>query len=163
MNFSIVSLADHPEYIDVCAAWGLGYWGIFNPKKQGRFSDAYKAFATDLKADDIPLTLLMIDEEKDRPVAMGSLWTKDSDHWTDLTPWIASLFVHENYRGQGLADRLINALENKAKALNQDVLYLTAVKNVAPLYTKLGYEMIDQRDAPERHGKIEYLFKKALV
>lgn len=160
--FSLISLAEHPEYEDIIAAWNMGYWSITNLKRDPTFERSKEAFVTNLKIDNVPMTLIAIDDETKRPIGMASLWTKDSDYWTEQTPWIASLFIHELYRGKNIAKLLINTLENRAAELGYEYIYLTAAESVADLYRTLRYEQIDQRQHENALCGIEYLFRKAL-
>lgn len=161
-EFSITYLADHPGFIDVCAAWELSYWRIPNATKPPTFEDCRKLFQNSTDKNALPITLLVINEETNRPVGMGSLWKEDSDYWPEITPWIASLFVHELYRGKGLSEILMTALEDKARTIGLTEIYLTAIELVAPLYKKMRYEVVDTREAKDKPGGVEYLFKKDL-
>lgn len=161
-NFDVVYLADYPEYTEVCAAWDIGFWAVHNLHRAPTFKRCFKAFEEGQKKDSMPITLLVMERETNRPVAMGSLWEKDSHYWADKTPWITSLFVHEDYRGQGLATALMAKLEEDAKRLGVEKIYLTASAAVG-LYEKLGYEVADTRDAPETPTGKQTLFFKDLT
>ena len=57
--------------------------------------------------------------------------------------FINYLWVHEKYRKQGIATRLLSELENVAvKNDCQDVVIETLLDEVAEMYLRLGYETI---------------------
>ncbi|MNE12787.1 Acetyltransferase (GNAT) family protein [compost metagenome] len=55
--------------------------------------------------------------------------------------WINAVFVSAEYRGKGLASRLINAGVSQTLASSQDYLY--AYTNIPTLYHSLGWSEVD--------------------
>ncbi|WP_310597460.1 GNAT family N-acetyltransferase [Aeromonas aquatica] len=61
--------------------------------------------------------------------------------------WINAVFVSAEYRGKGLASRLINAGVSQTLASSQDYLY--AYTNVPALYQSLGWSEVVIECAPD--------------
>src|SRR4051812_20450451 len=55
--------------------------------------------------DSIPLTLVAA--EGNEPVGSVSLVESDLTGWDHLTPWLASLYVRPDWRGQGIGKLLV--------------------------------------------------------
>lgn len=69
----------------------------------------------------------------------------------ELTPWLASLYVEPDFRGQGIAVKLIKDITQKAKSLGYHALYLLAFDEALPnWYEKQGWQKIGQ-DAVHFH------------
>jgi GNAT superfamily N-acetyltransferase len=139
-RYRIAYLADYPQYVEACAAWNFGRWGVGSPNSS--LAETLRVFEKSTHKEALPLTFIAINNDNDQPVAMGSLWGQDGDEWPDVSPWIASIFVHNRHRRSGLATRLVIRLEEEAKQLGFDTLYLKAGA-AAPLYEKIGYSYVD--------------------
>ena len=158
-RYKIIYLADYPEYIETCAAWHFTAWGVKSDKRTLRKD--IKKFENSIEKNSIPLTILCLDKKRNVPVAMGAIWEKDSDYWTEITPWITGIYVHEDYRKQGLAKSILCKLEQDAKRIGISNIYLTASAAVG-LYEKMKYEIQETRDAPETPTGKQTLFVKDL-
>ncbi len=160
-SFSIVKLSEKPKFADVCAAWSFGEWGSqIADRTLEQNLVRYRGTAS--QTDKLPLTWVII--VNDRPAGMISL--KDNDHpdHNDLSPWLASLYIHPEYRGRGFAAKLIEHVENFAKTeLKIQHLYLfTHTAN--ELYKKQGWiEVKNIRDPSGMRPEGDTLFKKELV
>ena len=158
-NFKIDYLAHRPECVHACAAWAYGRWGV--QKKDGSLDKALRIFKQSMHQDNLPLTLVMINQETHLPVAMGSLWEDDGTQWPDKTPWIASIYTLYRYRGLGLAKRLIAHLEKKASSMGFEKVYLQS-GSAAGFYRRLGYEEIETVKTNTTAAGTETLFIKQL-
>ncbi|WP_081915264.1 GNAT family N-acetyltransferase [Anaerosalibacter massiliensis] len=58
----------------------------------------------------------------------------------NLTPWISTLFIDEEYRGNRLTGLLIENVKNYAKKLSYKKLYLSI--NHIQLYENFGFKEI---------------------
>ena len=139
-NFKIEYLADRPDCLQACAAWAYGRWGV--QKKDRSLERAISIFEEGMQKDTIPLTLVAINLATDLPVAMGSLWIKDGNEWSEKTPWIASIYTLYRYRGLGLAKHIIKRLEAEAINIGFQKVYLQS-GSAANFYRNLGYEEIE--------------------
>jgi ribosomal protein S18 acetylase RimI-like enzyme len=139
-NIQIHYLADKKEHINACSAWAYGRWGV--QKENSSLEQTIKKFTEGAQKDALPLTLIATTSDTNLPVAMASLWKEDGDVWPDKTPWIASVYTLYRYRDLGLATRLIKELEQVAKNLNYDEIFLQSgsAKN---LYIQMGYKELE--------------------
>ncbi|WP_025506959.1 GNAT family N-acetyltransferase [Vibrio parahaemolyticus] len=60
--------------------------------------------------------------------------------------WLNAVFVSPEWRGQGIASKLINRGVNQVSELNQNNIY--AYTNVAQLYKSLGWSVVDIDSEP---------------
>tara|TARA_B100001989_G_scaffold186233_1_gene135820 strand:- start:1873 stop:2373 length:501 start_codon:yes stop_codon:yes gene_type:complete len=159
-RYKLISLADYPQYIDTCAAWHFTAWGV--KSDQRTLKKDIKKFQVSTEKNKVPFTVIFMDTVKNVPVAMGSVWDKDSDYWSTISPWITGIFVHEDYRNQGLAHEIMKVLEKELIRMNIQNIYLTASAAIN-FYKKLNYTEVETRDAPETPTGKQTLFKKELL
>jgi GNAT superfamily N-acetyltransferase len=62
---------------------------------------------------------------------------------SDLSPWLASLYVDREFRGQGLARRLVTAVEEHARRHGVARLHLYTV-DAEDLYRKCGWAVAER-------------------
>ena len=87
-----------------------------------------------LTGDKVISILGLIDENN--LVGFISLFKYDGEYRKDLTPWYATMYVKEEYRGKGYSKLLNEALLNEAKKLGYTKVYLkTELENY---YEKFG-------------------------
>lgn len=156
-NFNLQYLADRPECIQACAAWAFGRWGV--QQQKGSLEFALQIFEQGAQKGRIPLTVVMINQATDLPVAMGSLWESDGTDWPDKSPWIASVYTLYRYRRQGLAARIIERLEQEAARLGFSTVYLHS-GSAADYYRKLGYTELDRIPTQTTAAGTRTLFRK---
>lgn len=75
-----------------------------------------------------------------------------------ISPFIAYVFVSEEYRGHRLSEKLLNIAENYLKKLQFKVTFI--VSGEIGLYEKYGYKKL--KNCTTIHGDIENLFEKHL-
>jgi GNAT superfamily N-acetyltransferase len=80
-----------------------------------------------------------------RETYLGSalLVENDLERRRDLSPWIAALWVDEQYRGQGIAESLMASARMAAAKLGFSKVYLCAETKVAPYYLRQGWKQIE--------------------
>lgn len=91
--------------------------------------------------DRIPLTLVAIDDGQ--LVGAGSIKLSEDGTRVGLTPWLAGIYVKEDQRGKGLGVQIVAALEQIARELGVQRLYLSA-DNAEHFYLKLGWQVLDK-------------------
>lgn len=154
-------LADYPEYIEACVAWDYGYWGIQETSKPLCLADLVVAYRNGAQKSSMPLTLIAIEKKLGVPVGMASLWDNDGEEWSELTPWIAAVFVHNRYRGRGYAKALVCRAEEEARRLGTETIYLKSGA-AAAMYRPMGYVEIDMLPNDKYSDSTKYLLKKKL-
>jgi GNAT superfamily N-acetyltransferase len=96
--------------------------------------------------------------EQDRPVGTAGLRHDDLASRSDLTPWLAGVFVEPAARGRGYANALVRRVEAFATAAGVSTLWLYTWTS-APLYARLGWQLV----GPETdHGKDVVLMLRQL-
>jgi len=123
-------LADSPNMISVCASWAYSQWGC---QSAGSLEHAMIQFTEGSSKGKIPITLVALYNQK--PAGMISLWQSDFKERPELSPWLASLFVHPFYRGNCIASLLIEKLEDEARRLGYSRLFLVT-EEAKNLYVK---------------------------
>ncbi|MAS25964.1 MAG: GNAT family N-acetyltransferase [Oceanospirillaceae bacterium] len=135
----IVNMKDRPDACRLLAQWHYEEWKELYP------TDTEETFYRDLQkslgADDIPSTWLMVDGET--ILGSCSIIEDDMESRQDLTPWLANVFVHPDYRGQGLGSKLVNAVMQKARDIGLQRFYLFTEDQTA-LYQKLGWTVHEE-------------------
>lgn len=138
MRAEIRFLANCPQFVGACAAWAYGLWGIHTDITLQLAVERFRASA---RIDDIPMTLVASVENK--PVGMVSLWANDFSSRPDLTPWLASLYVHPDYRGHGYAQALVKRVEEEARKQGYSWIHLVTGQSES-LYDRLGWSVLDR-------------------
>ena len=98
-DFDYIALRDKPELMDAAAEWFHSKWGV--PK------EAYlECMESYLNNDTEYGWYLCLDEDK----IAGGLGVIDNDFHNrkDLSPNICAVYTEEEYRGKGVAGRLLN-------------------------------------------------------
>lgn len=82
-----------------------------------------------------------------------SLFKYDGDERKDLTPWYATMYVKDKYRGSGYSKILNNAILKEAKSLGYNKVYLKT--NLINYYEKFGAKYIETLNNGEKLYFIE--------
>ena len=134
----IVALFDRPKFIPLVAGWNWTEWRDLLP------CASCEAFADDLRAktrrDGIPITLLAFDDGV--PVGTVSLLADDLESRSELTPWLASLYVAPEKRGRGLGKMLAQHAVDAARGFGIGKLYLYTPGQES-FYQQLGWEFFE--------------------
>ncbi len=77
----------------------------------------------------------------------------------DVGPWLAGLVVDEMYRGQGIARRLVAAIECHASRVGCERLYLYTL-DAESFYVSLGWEVVERYT---QDGEAHVLMARELV
>lgn len=72
----------------------------------------------------------------------ASIVKSDLDTHPHLSPWLASVYVHPNYRCQGIATKLIEQCIDNARLSGAQTLYLFT-PDQADFYRKRGWQHIE--------------------
>lgn len=100
------------------------------------------------------LPMACVAMENDKPIALASL-QKSCGIETDLTPWLGSLVVDEQYQGKGIGKLLVEAILQSARNLGYNRVYLfTFDKGLVNFYEKLGWH---------RLGVNEFMAKPVII
>lgn len=93
-----------------------------------------------LNQNEMPMAFVAL--LNDKAVGMACLRETDGIR-PGITPWLGSLVVHPEYRGQKVGEALINTVKDQARNLGHQILYLLAFDPTIPAwYARLGWRHI---------------------
>lgn len=134
---TICNLASYPQAIDELAGHHYAEWVHLYP------DDTIASFAADLSrppgVNSLPATwILTVDKQ-----VVGSVSLLDYDLDTDSrwSPWLANLWVHQDWRGRGLGKRLALHACGQGVAAGFTTLYLYTAEHAA-FYTDMGWRQL---------------------
>lgn len=128
-------------HVATLAEWDHAQWGHLNP---GRRLDAtIAAFRGQCGAGGVPSVFAALHGET--PLGMASLVAADMSDRRELTPWLASVYVVPEWRGRGIASRLVRRVEEEAQACGHARFYLFTPDQQA-LYRRLGWRDLEERE-----------------
>ena len=130
-DFDYIALRDKPELMDAAAEWFHCKWGV--PK------EAYlECMESYLNNDTEYGWYLCLDEDK----IAGGLGVIDNDFHNrkDLSPNICAVYTEEEYRGKGVAGRLLNMVVDDLRSKGITPVYL--VTDHTGFYERYGWEFL---------------------
>lgn len=137
----IARLEGDSPHVAILAQWTHDTWGHLHP---GRSLDtAIAVLREECGPGGVPSVFVALQGET--PVGTASLVADDMSDRRDLTPWLASVFVPPEWRGRGIASRLVRRVEDEAQAHGVAHFYLYTPDQQA-LYRRLGWRDIEARD-----------------
>ncbi|MEZ4681238.1 MAG: GNAT family N-acetyltransferase [Caldilineaceae bacterium] len=132
-------LANHRHHIPALAAWHHQMWGHLDPgatlqKRIDRLTSHGGQLA-------MPTTVIAFDARG--LLGSASLVQNDLRSHPQLTPFLASVYVGEEFRRQGIASTLVARIVVEAQRLGVARIYLITPDQQA-LYARLGWEEVDE-------------------
>jgi len=144
----IYNIKEKPEYIKEVAILTHNEWGSktnsleeYNYKINKKI-DKIKGLLE--KKDYCKLILL----DNDTLVGFISIFPQDGSDRLDLTPWYATMYVKEEYRGLGYSKILNDAILDEAKRLGYKKIYLKT--DLINYYEKFGANYIEELSNGEK-------------
>ena len=120
------------EYISLCSL----QWG--SSKTKPEMKEYIEKKKEDIKKSDKVISVLgLIDNN-----ILISLFKYDGDEHKDLTPWYATMYVKDKYRGKGYSKLLNDAIIKEAKELGYKKIYLKS--DLINYYEKFGAIYIEK-------------------
>ena len=145
----IVPLVERPDLAEQVSVWGFDEWGHLDP---GQTLDQRRAkIRGKMNVDCIPIAFVALDEDGGI-VGTASLIFDDLEG-DPRNPWLASVYVPAEHRKQGIASALVGAVEEAARRIGYDRLYLFTA-SAASLYAALGWRALEQRDYRGEHIQV---------
>lgn len=101
---------------------------------------------------------LFVAMDKDKIVGHASILKTDYYPLPEISPWISTVFVTEEYRGMKISGLMIDFINKYAKELGFDKTYMPSEH--FGIYEKYGYKYI--KDIVNYGGGIDHLFFKRI-
>lgn len=153
MSFEIEDLADNINYIEEVSKWIYEEW---EKVKGAKIEDIIYRTKHSLIKDNIPNMFIAI--YNNQVIGVVSLWRNDLTSRQDLCPYMATLFVKEEYRNKGVGRKLQEKCIDEARRLGYHYLYLiTDHKNY---YEKIGWTFLEE--APLNDGNYTRIYQYKL-
>ena len=135
MNMQIYNLKDKLEYIEEVAYLERKEW---NPNSNRPLDEKVEKIKKSFDNEYFE-KLILVDDDK--LVGFISIFEYDMDERKDLKPWYATMYVKEEYRGNGYSKILNDAILKLAKEKGIKRLYLkTTLDNY---YEKFGAKLLE--------------------
>ncbi len=151
-GLSLARITVHSPHVATLAGWAHAEWGHLHPGRSR--AAAIATFRADCGPAGVPSVFAALDGE--RPVGMASLVAEDMSDRRELTPWLASVYVLPEWRGRGIASRLVRRVEEEARAHGHGLFYLYTPDQQS-LYRRLGWVDVEQR---EYHGETVTIMRR---
>lgn len=143
-TFRVELLADHLEAIPILRECFEREWApYYGPDGPG---DANKDLQDSCNRDKLPVALVAISDGE--VCGTAALKAESVSTHKHLTPWLAALLVTPGFRRRGVGERLIAAIEKKAKQLGFRCLYVgTGEGSGTPESSlrKRGWEFVEKK------------------
>lgn len=120
-----------------CARWRAEAFSVLNASFEEE-RRSLEAFASDQTHQ-----VALVAKQDGVPVGTCLLVPSEIEPNHDVSPWLAGLFVAPEYRGQGVGEALVRAIEQQARTRGFARLFLYTISAVG-FYEKLGWAVIDR-------------------
>lgn len=135
----ILDLSQRPDLLPRLGAWHWAQWGYMNPGQD--LEAVIGALTEHLGPAPIPVTYIAL--EHDVLLGSASLIAHDMTTRPELTPWLASLYVHPPFRRRGIGEALMRRVVRRAAELSIGTLYLFTPDRQA-YYAKRGWVVLEE-------------------
>lgn len=137
-QFTIATLADHPTAVPVLARWCYDQWGRADGYTLEHELDRFARALHATRARALPLVLIALDGAT--VAACAQLNTEAVFHFPEQTCWLGPVYVAPAYRGNHLAEHLIDALVQHARQSGVTHIHLQTEMFSGGLYARLGWK-----------------------
>src|SRR5688572_7416949 len=111
MQISHIKYFQH--WIPIISKWIHDEWAYVYPRKT--FQDIQRTLISGMNERELPITLVAHDERG--VLGTASLKAADLEFAPSLTPWISSVYVQSDHRGEGIGSALADEIERIASEL----------------------------------------------
>lgn len=153
MNLKEIEFVNLKDKIDYLEEVSTLYWKQWSEEKGDTIEGVIYRTKHCLEKNDIPQTYIAL--YKNELIGIVSLWRNDLCARQDLYPWLAGLYVKENYRKMGIGTFLQNKAIEVCKQLKYHKLYL--ITEHENYYEKNGWNFIEK--APLGNGSLVKIYE----
>ena len=131
----IYNIKDKLEYLEEIAVLTQKEWGKYKDESEfkNKIVRKIKKIYDNLDNNNYCKLILL---DNDKLVGFISIFPTDGLERTDLTPWYATMYVKQEYRGLGYSKILNDAILKEAKLRGFDKIYLKS--DLVNYYEKFG-------------------------
>lgn len=139
MEVVIQHIAEHPEHIPTLAKWFQDEWGYQDPE----LSFEARTLELEQKQSKANLPMTFIALRNGQLIGTYSFDIEDMATHRHLSPWLASVYVAEAFRGQAIGTALMEDAVAQAKDLKIHTLFLFTGK-LAKWYESFGWRTVEK-------------------
>ncbi|MEM6344916.1 MAG: GNAT family N-acetyltransferase [Bacteroidota bacterium] len=133
-------LADRPEAIPVLARWYYAQWGYEVPENSVVKEE--EKLTQFLNRDKLPLSLVAY--EGSNLIGGAQLKFYEMSIYPEKEHWLGAVYVAPEFRGRGIAAKMIKRILELAKHYQVPNLYLQTEHLDGGLYARMGWEPEEQ-------------------
>lgn len=137
----IYNIKDKQEYLKEVAELTQKEWGKKSNSKEEFDARVNKKINKILRSLDDPYYCKFILLDEDQLIGFISIFSEDGEERKDLSPWYATMFVKEEYRGRGYSRILNDAILKEAQNRGFKKIYLKS--DLINYYEKFGAKFMD--------------------
>lgn len=154
-RLDILPLTPDSPRVATVAAWQFEQWHHLSPELS--FADWLAQLRRECGSAGVPSVFLALLDGQ--AVGTASLVAQDMSLRPRLTPWLASVYVRPDWRGQGIAARLVRRVEDEARAAGVARCHLFTPDQQS-LYRRLGWQ---ERETLDYRGETVTIMTRSLV
>lgn len=149
---SIYNIKDKLEYLEEVASLTQKEWGKYSSIEEfNEKLEKKKQKIISLLDEHSYCKLILLDN--DRLIGFISIFPTDGEERCDLTPWYATMYVKEEFRGKGYSRILNDAILKEARNRGFNKIYLKT--DLVNYYEKFGAKYIEDLACGEKLYYIE--------
>lgn len=153
----IFNIKDKQEYLQEIAILTQKEWGRYSSEQE--FNEKIKRKINKIMDNlDNPFYCKLILLNDNNLIGFISIFPNDGEERKDLTPWYATMYVKEEYRGKGYSKILNDAILKEAKSRGFNKIYLKT--DLVNYYEKFGAKYMDDLNNGEKLYYIDLIENK---
>jgi len=131
-SIRILSLAEYPAALSLCARWNFEQWGREEGKTLEEIAEALRGMSRTDGSEHAFVALV-----EGEPAGMVLLIDCDLASHAHLKPWVAGVYVEPAFRRRGAAAAMVAAAEECARSQGSTEAFLYT--GIPGLYARLGW------------------------
>jgi GNAT superfamily N-acetyltransferase len=145
MNLEFCQLAERPEHLETVGRWIYHEWW---EKPGSTVEVVLEKLRQHNQLDRIPFTVLALLEGQ--LVGSCCVIERDCSQRPDLTPWIAAVYVKEEFRNRAIASKMLQWTFDRMLKIGEDHAYLTCSLEGEKLYGRNGWKLVERDVGPNK-------------
>ena len=146
----VVNLIDNQQYLEEVSKW---IWQEWSKEHGAKLEDIIYRSKHSINANNVPQ--MYIAKYKNEVIGVVSIWTNDLTARQDLSPWMATLYVKQEFRKMGVGKKLQYKCIQEAKKMKYKNLYL--ITDHENYYEKTGWKLLEK--APLGDGNYTKIYQ----